>query len=388
VVKEQLAAFLFTALLASASLLASAFGNLYSVYARFITEGATICITIRRICYVITATVVVISIAAAIILASLSPLIDGITWFIKYVLYLILVLVNATPMTISYRMFQDGRAPSATEISNMKVWSLYQHYINNRPMYVQQGRAIVSAIQVMLQKAAQTQPASATVSEDDIAVSFRAALLNDKNWTTYLAKKSHMTGPVNFVMTDTMARFIAWEHTLILPNETKLWFFHGSLLTFADYSRLVDNMSEAIMAESSSSDELHARLRELCLAWPQGYELAFACAVDAVTGMRRAFNDFAGKGIDPYEAERVEAWDLSPDVVQREQAVTAMANTFSLILNRRGLKIDPSWGDDREALGSRLVPPRLNFGGHASPSSASFSSRFTLRLAALLAGIG
>jgi hypothetical protein len=39
VTKEQLAAVLFTAL-ASASLLASAFGNLYSVYARFITEGA------------------------------------------------------------------------------------------------------------------------------------------------------------------------------------------------------------------------------------------------------------------------------------------------------------------------------------------------------------
>src|SRR5690242_18239644 len=96
-------------------------------------------------------------------------------------------------------------------------------------------------------------------------------------------------------------------------------------------------MSEAIMAESSNSDELHARLRELCLAWPQGYELAFACAVDAVTGMRRAFNDFAGKGNDPYEAGTVEAWDLSRDVVQKEQAVTAMANTFSLILNRRGL---------------------------------------------------
>jgi hypothetical protein len=107
--KEQLAAFLFTALLASASLLASAFGNLYSVYARFITEAAPICITIRRICYVIAATVLLISVAAAIILASLSPLIDDIAWFIKYVLYLILVLINATPITIAYRMFQDGR---------------------------------------------------------------------------------------------------------------------------------------------------------------------------------------------------------------------------------------------------------------------------------------
>jgi hypothetical protein len=108
--KEQLAAFLFTALLASASLLASAFGNLYSVYARFITEGAPICISIRWICYAIAATVLVITIAAGTVLVFLSPLIDGIAWFIKYVLYLILVLVNVTPLTISWRMFQDGRA--------------------------------------------------------------------------------------------------------------------------------------------------------------------------------------------------------------------------------------------------------------------------------------
>jgi hypothetical protein len=108
--KEQLAAFLFTALLASASLLASAFGNLYSVYARFISEGAPICISIRWICYAIAATVLVITIAAGTVLVFLSPLIDGIAWFIKYVLYLILVLVNLTPLTLSWRMFQDGRA--------------------------------------------------------------------------------------------------------------------------------------------------------------------------------------------------------------------------------------------------------------------------------------
>ena len=108
--KVQLAAFLFTALFASASLLASAFGNLYSVYARFITEGAPICITIRWICYAITATVLVTTIAAGAVLASLSPVIDDIGWFIKYVLYLILILVNVTPLMIAWRMFQDGRA--------------------------------------------------------------------------------------------------------------------------------------------------------------------------------------------------------------------------------------------------------------------------------------
>jgi antitoxin component of RelBE/YafQ-DinJ toxin-antitoxin module len=104
-------------------------------------------------------------------------------------------------------------APSSIEVSNMKVWSLHGHYIKNRPMYVQQGRAIVAAIRTMLQKAAatQTQPISATVPEDDIATSFRVWLMNDKKWLAYLAKKSHMTGPVVVTMTDTMARFIASE---------------------------------------------------------------------------------------------------------------------------------------------------------------------------------
>jgi hypothetical protein len=102
-------------------------------------------------------------------------------------------------------------APSTTEISNMKVWSIHQNYFNNRPMYVQQGRGIVAAIRIMLQKVPQTQPASVTVPEDDIAASFRTWLLNDRNWGAYLAKKSHMTHAVHVTMTDTMARFIAWE---------------------------------------------------------------------------------------------------------------------------------------------------------------------------------
>jgi hypothetical protein len=102
-------------------------------------------------------------------------------------------------------------APSTTEISNMKVWSIYQHYFNNRPMYVQQGRGIVAAIRTMLQKVPQIPPVSVTVFEDDIADSFRTWLLNDGNWGAYLRKKSHMTPAVHITMTDTMARFIAWE---------------------------------------------------------------------------------------------------------------------------------------------------------------------------------
>jgi len=108
--KDQLAAFLFATLLASAALLSAAFGSLYSVYARFITESASICIAIRWICYAITATVLVISITNVIIIACLSPAIDGISWSIKYVLYLVTAMINLTPITVSWRMFRDGQA--------------------------------------------------------------------------------------------------------------------------------------------------------------------------------------------------------------------------------------------------------------------------------------
>jgi hypothetical protein len=82
-------------------------------------------------------------------------------------------------------------------------------------------------------------------------------------------------------------------------------------------------------------------LRNRCLNLEQGYALASACAVQAVTGLRSAFNEFAES--DPYEAGKVQRWNISADVVEKEPVAKAMANTFALILNRRGLlKIDPS----------------------------------------------
>lgn len=105
-------------------------------------------------------------------------------------------------------------APNSVETANMRTWSIYRHYFKNRRMYVLQGKAIVAGIKTILQKSqthAQTQPVNLTVAEDDIAAAFRGFLTNDKNWTAYMAKKSHMTGPVHLVMTDTMARFVAWE---------------------------------------------------------------------------------------------------------------------------------------------------------------------------------
>jgi hypothetical protein len=95
------------------------------------------------------------------------------------------------------------------------------------------------------------------------------------------------------------------------------------------------------MSDTSRLDakELHARLRDLALSWEEGHRLAMRYATETVVGMRKAFNEFAEQ--DPYEAGKVERWDLS--VKDTEPVVLAMTAAFSHILNRRGLlKIDPA----------------------------------------------
>jgi hypothetical protein len=88
------------------------------------------------------------------------------------------------------------------------------------------------------------------------------------------------------------------------------------------------------------ADQLYAELRDLCIPWKAGYELAHHWAVEAVMGMRNAFNEFAEK--DPYETGKPERWNLSAEAVEKEPVVQAMTMTFLRILNRQGLlKIDP-----------------------------------------------
>jgi hypothetical protein len=72
-----------------------------------------------------------------------------------------------------------------------------------------------------------------------------------------------------------------------------------------------------------TSEEL--QLRNRGLPWAYGYELASAYALEAVTELRRAFNNFAER--DPYETGKVERWDLSADAVQKDPVVQRMATT-------------------------------------------------------------
>jgi len=66
----------------------------------------------------------------------------------------------------------------------------------------------------MLQRVKGLAPAqlvTITVTEHDIAAGLLACLSKDTRWMAYLGLKAHMTAPVNMIMTDTMARFIAWD---------------------------------------------------------------------------------------------------------------------------------------------------------------------------------
>jgi len=103
-------------------------------------------------------------------------------------------------------------APNPVEILNLQTLSLYRHYFSRRLLYVGYGRAIVAGIRVMLQNAAPTaQLATPTVTEEDIAMGLLAFLNHDANWLSYLGRIPHMSASAKAMVTDTMARFIAWE---------------------------------------------------------------------------------------------------------------------------------------------------------------------------------
>jgi hypothetical protein len=107
---QQLATFLFSALLASGSLLISAFGNLYTAYLRATAERVTAILPIiRRLCYLIALTVVLISATNLVVAHFLYAALDAIVPHIAIVLYVIVVFIAVPPAIISYRMFKDAR---------------------------------------------------------------------------------------------------------------------------------------------------------------------------------------------------------------------------------------------------------------------------------------
>ena len=107
----QLEAFLVSALIASGSLLLSVYGNLYSIYTAYLRDGgAPICETLRWLCYGLTVAIVVVSLTSLYIIYLLSPSLAKLAWWVPFSLGIIVVLIAAPPLKISWGMYKDARA--------------------------------------------------------------------------------------------------------------------------------------------------------------------------------------------------------------------------------------------------------------------------------------
>lgn len=107
----QLEAFLVSALVASGSLLLSVFGNLYSIYTAYLRDGgAPICGTLRWLCYGLTLAIVIVSLTSLYIIYLLLPSLTKLAWWVPCSLSLVVVLIAAPPLSISWGMYKDARA--------------------------------------------------------------------------------------------------------------------------------------------------------------------------------------------------------------------------------------------------------------------------------------
>lgn len=110
--ETQAFAFIFSALLASESLLVSVFGSLYAVYGRYMTTAdAQIVQTLRLLCYTIAFTVFLIAILNFYILFALQGgLLTVLPAFFIVLVSIIVIMISVPPLVISWRMYQDGAA--------------------------------------------------------------------------------------------------------------------------------------------------------------------------------------------------------------------------------------------------------------------------------------
>lgn len=89
----------------------SAFGNLYSAYLRASAEKlSSIMATLRWLCYVIAATVVLISGTNIFVIAHMAATLSAIFGYVDWLLYLIVVLISVPPVVIAIRMYKDASA--------------------------------------------------------------------------------------------------------------------------------------------------------------------------------------------------------------------------------------------------------------------------------------
>jgi hypothetical protein len=93
-------------------------------------------------------------------------------------------------------------APTNAEVASLKQWSLFTHYQRYGFIYVSQAKYMAEYLLKM-------SPGTA-VSQDEIAEGLVAFFSKDHKWQAFLAKKSHLADPARDVLTEIMARYIAY----------------------------------------------------------------------------------------------------------------------------------------------------------------------------------
>lgn len=103
-------------------------------------------------------------------------------------------------------------APSLTEEAKLLNLGLIAHYQKHRNWYVQQARALVAHARLVVTIVSNTNNGAVhTFTQDEIGQMLNLWLRNNQQWQNLLARKPHLSLSQYDLITDSMARYIAWN---------------------------------------------------------------------------------------------------------------------------------------------------------------------------------
>jgi hypothetical protein len=106
-------------------------------------------------------------------------------------------------------------APSLTEEAKLQNLSLIGHYQKHRGWYIQQAKVLVNNGRAVVSLVTQTTSGTAhTFTQDEIGTLLRVWLEHNPQWQGLLKRKSHLSVTQYDLITDSMARYIAWADYL------------------------------------------------------------------------------------------------------------------------------------------------------------------------------
>ena len=102
-------------------------------------------------------------------------------------------------------------ALSLTEYGKLASWGLIRHYQQKQSWYIQQGKALVSGAKFGV-SATKTASGSAYVfSPDEVGQMLRLWLMVNTPWQALLKSKPNLPASQYDVLTDAMARHVAYD---------------------------------------------------------------------------------------------------------------------------------------------------------------------------------